>query len=246
MRVPSIALIGFLPQQITTFISTIQEITQQDIEWVTELTDQSQVSLFEYIDIIIVNQRQSPQWSELLAKSGQSIHSYLVCTSQDQADAYDAWKAGADDFILAPWSPLELENVLFEKPNNLKRVAEKAFYQHQPLQIGIKSYGDHRYFSADQILYLKADNNSTDIHLTDETITAFKTLKHFENTLPFPHFMRIHNSYLINTHQLKRIQLGNNLCYIGASKIKVPFSKSYKHHVDFLMSHIAKNNYLEL
>jgi DNA-binding LytR/AlgR family response regulator len=50
-----------------------------------------------------------------------------------------------------------------------------------------KVYGDYRYIDAKDISYLQADNNSTDIHLSNgETITAFKTLKHFESVLTYP------------------------------------------------------------
>jgi DNA-binding LytR/AlgR family response regulator len=116
----------------------------------------------------------------------------------------------------------------------------------KPLIICVKSYGDYRFIEAKDICYLQADNNSTDIHLINgEMITAFKTLKHFENVLSFP-FIRIHNSYIVNIDYVSRIHTGNSVCYIKNTITKLPFSKSYKENVDAIINRITKGNYLEI
>ena len=115
----------------------------------------------------------------------------------------------------------------------------------KPLIICVKSYGDYRFIEARDITYLKADNNSTDIHLVNgEMITAFKTLKHFETLLIKP-FTRIHNSYIVNIDQVSRIHTGNSVCYIKGTTTKIPFSKSYKDNIDDVINYIANGNYLE-
>ena len=114
------------------------------------------------------------------------------------------------------------------------------------LIICVKSYGDYRFIEAKDICYLQADNNSTDIHLYNgEMITAFKTLKHFENVLSSP-FVRIHNSYIVNIDYVSRIHTGNSVCYIKNTTTKLPFSKSYKENVDAIINSITKGNYLEI
>ena len=119
--------------------------------------------------------------------------------------------------------------------------------QEQPLIICVKSYGDYRYIDSRDILYFEADNNSTDIHLKDgEMVTAFKTLKHFENVLPTNQFLRIHNSYIIGINHVARIHTGNAVCFIKNSTIKLPFSKSYRDNVELIIHRIASGNYLEI
>ena len=119
--------------------------------------------------------------------------------------------------------------------------------QEQPLIICVKSYGDYRYIDSRDILYFEADNNSTDIHLKDgEMVTAFKTLKHFENVLPTNQFLRIHNSYIIGINHVARIHTGNAVCFIKNSTIKLPFSKSYRDNVELIIHNIASGNYLEI
>lgn len=121
-----------------------------------------------------------------------------------------------------------------------------AIREEKPLIICVKSYGDYRFIEAKDICYLQADNNSTDIHLHNgEMITAFKTLKHFENVLASP-FVRIHNSYIVNIDYVSRIHTGNSVCYIKNTSIKLPFSKSYKENVDSIISSITNGNYLEI
>lgn len=116
----------------------------------------------------------------------------------------------------------------------------------KPLTICVKSYGDYRYINANDVCYLQADNNSTDIHLASgEMITAFKTLKHFESVLKYP-FVRIHNSYIVNIEYVSRIHTGNAVCHIKDTTTKLPFSKSYKENIDAIINTIASGNYLEI
>ena len=116
----------------------------------------------------------------------------------------------------------------------------------KPLVLCVKSYGDYRYIDAKDIQYFQADNNSTDIYLQNgEMITAFKTLKLFEEILP-AQFSRIHNSYIVNIDYVSRIHTGNTVCYIKNATTKLPFSKSYKQNVDAIIATIANGNYLEV
>ncbi|RZJ72491.1 LytTR family DNA-binding domain-containing protein [Flavobacterium sp.] len=116
----------------------------------------------------------------------------------------------------------------------------------KPLVICVKSYGDYRFIEARDICYIQADNNSADIHLNNgEMITAFKTLKQFENALPAP-FVRIHNSHIVNMDYVSRIHTGNSVCYLkNTAATKLPFSKSYKENVDLIINSISNGNYLE-
>lgn len=136
---------------------------------------------------------------------------------------------------------LKEENIPTEIPGqNINLQAQ------EPLVICIKSYGDHRYINADDICYFQADNNSTDIYLNSgDMITAFKTLKHFEQVLSYP-FIRIHNSYIINRSYIARIHNGNSVCYIKNSTKKIPFSKTYKSNVDLIITDFSAGNYLEV
>ncbi|RVT78736.1 response regulator transcription factor [Flavobacterium sufflavum] len=201
------------------------------------------------------------------------LHRYLnvipkiVITTSKKDLAFEAIQYQVTDYLLKPLARIDFVKLILklnktavvvqETPalESVKaEVDEKPAYivQHeaaavsQPLILCIKSYGDYRYIDARDICYLQADNNSTDIHLnTGETVTAFKTLKHFESVLSFP-FVRIHNSYIVNSQSISRIHTGNAVCYIKNSAAKIPFSKSYKANIDLIISEISNGNYLEI
>lgn len=139
-----------------------------------------------------------------------------------------------------------IEEIVLENGAPLTVIEQHSTVCDQPLILCIKSYGDYRYIDTRDICYLQADNNSTDIHLNSgEVITAFKTLKHFESALSFP-FIRIHNSYIVNSQFISRIHTGNSVCYIKNSTVKIPFSKSYKSNIDLIINEISNGNYLEI
>jgi two-component system LytT family response regulator len=58
------------------------------------------------------------------------------------------------------------------------------------------------------ILYCKADDNYTEIHLANRKILVSKTLKYFEEALTGFGFARIHKSYLVNVNEVVRYRKG--------------------------------------
>jgi two-component system, LytTR family, response regulator len=161
----------------------------------------------------------------------------IVVLTKGRELAYEAIKHEVFDYLVKPLSIHELRKTLIK----FERGTEE-----QPTTLCIKSYGDYRFIDMEDIVYAKADNNSTDIYMANgDMVTAFKTMKHFETTLP-SEFIRIHNSYIININHVSRIHLGNNVCYLKNSKVQIPFSKSYKKNVDMLIHLITTNENKEL
>lgn len=138
------------------------------------------------------------------------------------------------DYILKPFSKGQLCRTLMR--------FEKDFDHYGDNTLCFRSYGDYKFVEVDDILYLKADNNTTDFVMSDgNKVEAFKTLKHFQDLLP-NHFVRIHNSYIINTHYVSRIHFGKAKCAIKNTKDLIPFSKSYKNNVEEIKDSLAKKS----
>lgn len=198
------------------------------------------------------------------------LHRYLkvipkiIVTTSKKDLAFEAIQHGVTDYLLKPLLRIDLIKLTLklnksqaEKEEHINEPVlddnkpvfmplQETVSQGQSLTLCIKSYGDYRYIDAKDICYLRADNNSTDLHLYNgEMITAFKTLKHFEGVLSYP-FIRIHNSYIVNRNYISRIHSGNSVCYIKNSTVKLPFSKSYKVNIDLIISEFANGNYLEI
>ena len=161
----------------------------------------------------------------------------IIVLTRNKELAFQAIKHEIFDYLIKPAQLTDFRKAIIKFERNSEEL---------PTTICIKSYGDYRFIDTEDIVYAKADNNSTDIYLNNgDMITAFKTMKHFENTLP-PEFVRIHNSYIINVNYVSRIHTGNSVCYIKNSKLQLPFSKSYKKNVDMLINLITTNEGKEL
>lgn len=100
--------------------------------------------------------------------------------------------------------------------------------------ICIKSYSDYRFLNYAEVVYLKADNNTTDFKLISGSIvTAYKTLKYFETVLP-PYFIRIHKSYIVNIYFISRIHFSKSKCYLNFNE-EIPFSNNYRSSVEHIL-----------
>ncbi|MDY7394351.1 LytTR family transcriptional regulator DNA-binding domain-containing protein [Aureibaculum sp. 2210JD6-5] len=162
---------------------------------------------------------------------------HIIALSATKDEAYNCMKNNFYDYILKPINDFELR----------KSIARLKLKPKQPSnKLCLKSYKDYRFIEMDEILFLKADNTSTDFFMNDgNTISAYKTLKFFESVLP-ENFTRIHNSYIVNQKYVSRIHFGKSKCTIKQSSFAIPFSKSYKENVVILEKSISKNALLSL
>lgn len=150
----------------------------------------------------------------------------FVAISKTKDHAYQALKHNFIDYLLHPISELDLRKIL------MRFKKKKSQQQHKTLCL--KSYKDYQYFNTKDILFLKADNNNTDFHIKDgSVVSAYKTLKTFENTLP-SNFLRIHKSYIVNKDYVSRINYGKLKCYLEYVTEKLPFTKTYINNIEFI------------
>ena len=188
-------------------------------------------------DVVIVNLSQN---AHLLFQMVMQLHQYvdklplLIAVSSSKNYAYDAIKGGFYDYWLLPHNEFEIRKTIFKLRKQLPK-------EHIPSTLCLKTYNDYHYLDTSEILYLKADNNATDFIMRNgETISAYKSLKSFENTLP-KNFIRVHQSYILNTRYVARINYGKNTCSLRNSSLHLPFSKSYRSRIDELKQILSKN-----
>lgn len=187
-------------------------------------------------DIVFINLSDNPS---NIFHMVMEIHQYipqlplLIGIASNKDYAYDAIKNGFFDYWLKPYNEFDIRKSLLKLK---KRVPiEKA-----PQTICLQSYKDYHYLNTHDILYLKADNNTTEFFMKDGTVTnAYKTLKTFENSMP-ANFMRIHQSYIVNTNYVSRINYGKSICTLKMVDEQLPFSKSYRENVDNLKKILSK------
>lgn len=189
-------------------------------------------------DLVFINLDQK---APALFQMVMEMHQYLleipmvIGISKSKKHAYDAIKNGFFDYWLLPFNEFDIRKSLLKLRKRMPKNQE-------PQTICLKSYNDFQYLNTKDILYLQADNNTTEFFMRDGTVVnAFKTLKTFENQLP-QNFIRIHQSYIVNTDFVSRINFGKNICALKEGEKNLPFSKSYKDRMDQLKNILSKNS----
>ncbi len=150
----------------------------------------------------------------------------FIGISKNQKLAYGALKNNFFDYLISPLNELEIRKSILK--------LKKKVFLNSTKTICLKSYKDYKYINVDEILFLKADNNSTDFYISDgQIISAFKTLKIFENNLP-NNFLRIHKSYIVNKNFISRINYSKLRCTVDKNLHKVPFTKTYIDNIELI------------
>lgn len=158
----------------------------------------------------------------------------LIAYSTTKIYAYEALKFGFFDYLISSSIEFELRKSIFK----LRKERPK---EETPKTICLKTYRDFHYLETDEILFLQADNNATDfLLLNGKKISAYKTLKSFEEVLP-SNFVRIHQSYILNSDYVSRINYGKGICALKHYSREIPFSKTYKSKIDELQIFLSNN-----
>lgn len=188
-------------------------------------------------DIVFINLNNNYESVFLMV---MEMHQYitelplLIGIAATKDYAYDAIKNGFFDYWLQPFNEYDIRKSLLKLKKRMPK--EKV-----PTTLCLKSYNDFQYLNTNDILYLKADNNTTEFIMKDGSIkNAYKTLKTFENTLP-NNFMRIHQSYIVNTDYVSRINFGKSICALKTINEQLPFSKSYRENMNNLKKVLSRN-----
>jgi DNA-binding LytR/AlgR family response regulator len=162
----------------------------------------------------------------------------LIALSSSRDFAYNAYQYDFFDYLLKPLTEFVLRKSILRYE---KKHPSKSYEK-----ICLKSNKDYQYLNVDEIIFLKADNNTTDFYLKDGSIIgAYKTLKIFENTLPL-NFLRIHKSYIINSNYISRIHYGKGICSIKKTSYKIPFSKTFIQNINFINKGLVEESFITL
>ncbi|MEM9363328.1 MAG: LytTR family DNA-binding domain-containing protein [Bacteroidota bacterium] len=188
-------------------------------------------------DVVLVNlNNDSMSYFQMVTELSQYMNSLplIIGYSTSTKYAYNAIKSGFFDYWVLPHNEFDIRKTIFK----LRKQHPKENF---PSTICLKSYNDYRYLDTKEILYLKSDNNSTDFFLANgNVVSAFKTLKSFEEKLP-EQFIRIHQSYILNSRYVSRINYGKNLCTLrNPQEQEIPFSKKYRERIDQLKEKLSK------
>ncbi|NAY90742.1 DNA-binding response regulator [Muricauda sp. JGD-17] len=188
-------------------------------------------------DVVLVNLgEQGMSYFQMVTELNEYIQTLpiMIGFSKTKKYAYNAIKSGFFDYWILPHNEFDIRK-------SIMRLRKRHPKQILPSTICLKSYKDYRYLDTREILYLKSDNNTTDFFMKDgRVVSAFKTLKSFEDTLP-KSFIRIHQSYILNSTYVSRINYGKSICTLrNERQEEIPFTKTYRDKIDALKEMLSK------
>lgn len=127
----------------------------------------------------------------------------IIFTTAYNEYAVKAFKLSAVDYLLKPISGDDLEKAVerFEKRFQIqKKEIITTVSAGKDNKIAIPVGQSIKFIDLDEVIYLKAENTYTEIHLENNTkLLVSRTLKNFEEVLSQNvRFFRCHKSYIIN------------------------------------------------
>ena len=138
----------------------------------------------------------------------------VIFTTAYNQFAIKAFRFAALDYLLKPIDAEDLVNALkrYERKNKSSFKEQlNLFMQHYqkpdtlPEKISFSTQQAVHFVRPESILYCESDGNYTTLYFSDlPKLVVSKTLRELEEVLISYHFLRIHNSYVINLKQVSR------------------------------------------
>lgn len=154
----------------------------------------------------------------------------IIFTTAYHEYAIQAFRMNAVDYLTKPVEPEELVNAVarYTKRRGISNAEQvrSAAKQLSPQRIAVPLGSNVRFIEPAEILYLKADNNYTEIHLADGSkLIVSRTLKTFEGALNTESgFFRCQKSYLINMSYAVEYSKSDGGYIIMKNKAELPIS----------------------
>lgn len=129
---------------------------------------------------------------------------YAVEALNNQASYYLLKPISIDDLITA----VEIVTDIKQKETELAEAVLTPKSEMVSGKITVPQQDGFEVLKTSQILFCKADDNYTEIHLQTGKLLASKTLKYFEEALQEFGFSRIHKSYVVNVNSIVKYKKG--------------------------------------
>jgi two-component system LytT family response regulator len=169
---------------------------------------------------------------ELLHKLAKHPEGIIFVTAHSTY-AVKAFKFNAIDYLLKPVDTDDLKSAIEKYKNSrgttdrhmIKELLANMEHLSKPVlqKLAVPTQEGVELIATDDIIYLKADRNYTQIKRKDnKDLIVAKTLGDFEEILQAPRFMRVNKQYIINLDKIARyIRTTNNAVMTDNTEIQV-------------------------
>ncbi|WP_114749450.1 LytR/AlgR family response regulator transcription factor [Pleomorphovibrio marinus] len=180
----------------------------------------------------------------------------VIFTTAYSRYAMQAFRYQAFNYLLKPVDVSELEEILeswekkFGKEKQKKENPEidsllKYLKKEGMLRskIAVPVLDGYEFIAVNEIIFCKSENNYTYFYFKNkQKLLISKTLKEAEKTLQSFGFLRIHQSYLVNSKYLKKYQRKDGGFVLMQSGHKLPVSQQKKDLITSFFDAISKRN----
>jgi two-component system LytT family response regulator len=158
----------------------------------------------------------------------------VIFTTAFDEYALKAFESNAMDYLLKPFSRERFDKAMqkFMQERQQQKATKTSFDEpllpEQAQRVVVKWNGKIKIIPMQEIQYLEAADDYVKIYTAEGAFLKNKTMGYFEKTLSPALFVRTHRSFMINVHQITRIEPYERESYMGILKsgAKVPVSKS--------------------
>ncbi len=162
----------------------------------------------------------------------------IVFTTAFDRYALEGFKVNALDYLLKPVNYNEFLAAAHKASEWFGMKRQAAAPRPEDDFIYVKSDYKILQIRLENILYIEGLKDYVKIYLEDETrpVLSLISMKSLEERLPSPRFMRVHRSFIVQTHKVKTLDKGQ----IIFGKDRIPISDTYRTEImDFLSKYMV-------
>jgi two-component system LytT family response regulator len=175
---------------------------------------------------------------DLLEMVPEADFEVIFTTAYDKY-AIQAFRISAVDYLLKPIETdalkdaVEKVRILREKGNTSKQISFllqqiKDLENNNVRKIALPTFDGLEFINMADIVYCQSDGAYSYVFFSDDSrLYISKTLRYLEDALCNFHFFRVHNSYIVNLHHVKKYSKtdGGLLILSNGEKVRVSRSK---------------------
>lgn len=192
------------------------------------------------VDILFLDIKMQQESGFDLLKQLPENRAHIIFVTAHDEYGIQAIKFSATDYLLKPVKPEELISAV-HKVGQLKHSQSEQIamllqsYQHQRLhtqkRIALADQHEIRYVLIEDIICCSADNSYTSFYLKGESrpIVVSRSISEYEQILDPYCFLRVHQSWLINSNHIESFKKADGGYLIMDNKMSIPVSRQRRH-----------------
>lgn len=204
----------------------VEQVPYMDLQGKFESAMKAEAFLKNSTTDIIFLDIEMPKVSGLQLLQKLNIESMVILTTAFPRYALEGYELDIIDYLLKPFAFNRFLKAV-QKAKDYYQMKNIANVTSQPSYIFIRSEKRIEKIELNNILYAESLGNYVSIYTDSKKIIAYLTMKSLESQLPINDFIKIHQSYLVNSSKIDAIE-GNEI-KIGNQSL--PISRNYREMV---------------